>query len=137
MGTHARCALIPMEYDNRLLRLSQLLDVVDDAPDLLVHKRHRGVVCAALSLEEKEDAKGAAALTPVAEEARVVGIERVERRDPFGSLKGLPLRRRAVRRKVRPVWAEPVRPLENLIIQTDIRRASWWQGRGRQLDLLI
>ena len=51
MGTHAWCALIPVEYDNRLVGLSQLLDVIDDAADLLVHKRHRGVVCAALSEE--------------------------------------------------------------------------------------
>ena len=85
----------------------------------------------------KEDAQGAAALTPVAEEARVVGIERVERRDRFGSFKGLPLCRGAVRREVRPVWAEPVRPLKDLIIQADVGRAPWWQGRGRQLDLLL
>ena len=52
MGTHARCALIPVEKNNRFLRQPQLLDVIDDAPHLLVHERHRGVVCAALSLEE-------------------------------------------------------------------------------------
>ena len=58
MGTHAWYTLIPVEYDNRLVGLSQLLDVIDDAADLLVHKRHRGVVCAALSLEDERRRAG-------------------------------------------------------------------------------